>query len=292
MSIYVVGDVQGCDDILERLLERIQFDPAVDRMWFVGDLVNRGGQSLEVLRRIRALGDAATVVLGNHDLHLLAQWYRKPLRRQKNADLARVLAADDAESLIDWLRFRPLAHFDAAHDLLMVHAGLHPRWNLARTLRCAARVEEKLREKNPGPFLDAMYGNQPAGWNAKLKGIAKLRAIVNTLTRLRFCSPTGALSFVHKGAPGSQQPGWYPWFEVPGVMPRDTRVVFGHWSSLGRLEWNGHFAVDTGCIWGGRLTALRVRAGYHPSFVSVPGRPKSGAGRHHVRDVDNVLDPD
>lgn len=273
MSVYVIGDVQGCFIELQALIAKLAFNPATDQLWFVGDLVNRGSQSLEVLRYVKALGDAAVVVLGNHDLHLLAEYHKKAARRAPNQDLERIYAADDAAELMAWLRLRPLAHYDPNLDFMMVHAGLHPDWDRALTLRCARRVENKLRGPDFDAFLSAMYGNKPAGWAPTLKGEERLRAIINTLTRLRYCDIKGALAFEDKGPPGTQTPGFYPWFVVPGMVRRQTRVVFGHWSSLGRMEWGGHFCVDTGAVWGGQLSAIKLGL-KHPKWYEVAARPR------------------
>ena len=274
MSVYVIGDVQGCFAELQALIAKLPFNPTLDKLWFVGDLVNRGSQSLEVLRYVKALGDAAVVVLGNHDLHLLAEYFKKPARRTPNIDLERIFAAPDAPELIDWLRQRPLAHYDPQLDFMMVHAGLHPDWDRALTLRSARRVENKLRSGDYEKFLNAMYGNKPSGWAPSLKGDDRLRAIVNTLTRLRYCDIKGNIAFEDKGPPGTQTPGFYPWFVVPGMVRRQTRVVFGHWSSLGRLEWGGHFCIDTGCVWGASLSAIKLGL-KHPKWYEVAAMPRS-----------------
>lgn len=273
MATYAIGDVQGCDDELGALLTRIKFNPALDQLWLVGDLVNRGMQSLEVLRRVKALGERAVVVLGNHDLHLLAQWYLKPDKREANADLGRIYGADDGPELIDWLRSRSLAHYDPKLHFLMVHAGLHPDWDIETTLRLARRVEAQLRGPKIASFLARMYGNRPAAWSAKLKGAERMRAVVNTLTRMRFCDQRGNIAFDQKGPPGSQPVGFYPWYEVPGLIRRHTRIVFGHWSALGRFQWDEIFGIDTGCVWGGELTALELKR-IHPRFISVKAKPR------------------
>jgi bis(5'-nucleosyl)-tetraphosphatase (symmetrical) len=273
LSVYVIGDVQGCYAELRALIAKLNFNPSTDKLWFVGDLVNRGSQSLEVLRYVRELGDSAITVLGNHDLHLLAEFQKKPQRRVPNVDLERIFLADDAPELMDWLRFRPLAHYDAEYDVLMVHAGLHPDWDRALTMRSARRVENKLRAPEYVEFLTAMYGNKPAGWAPSLKGIDRLRAIVNTLTRLRYCDLKGNIAFDDKGPPGTQTPGFYPWFVVPGMVRRQARIVFGHWSSLGRFEWAGHYCVDTGAVWGQTLSAIKLSR-RHPKWIEVTAQPR------------------
>jgi bis(5'-nucleosyl)-tetraphosphatase (symmetrical) len=274
LSTYAVGDVQGCYDSLQRLIERLRFDPARDRLWFTGDLVNRGGQSLETLRFIRSLGPAAVAVLGNHDLHLVAESVKQQERRQKNADLRRVLDAADGEELIAWLRHRPLLHVDTDLRFVMVHAGLSPQWNLERARIEAERVERELRDKDFKNVLLRMYGDKPRGWSRRLKGLDRTRAAINVFTRMRFCDTQGQLNFEAKGAPGTQPPGYYPWFEVPGHKPREFRVVTGHWSALGRFEGMGVYGTDTGCVWGGALTALRLDD--QPEFISVTSAQRGG----------------
>lgn len=267
MSTYAIGDVQGCYDTLCRLLEHLRFDPTADRLWFTGDLVNRGGQSLETLRLIRSIGDAAVSVLGNHDLHLIAESVKATERRQKNQDLRRVLEASDGDELIDWLRQRPLLHVDKTLGFAMVHAGLSPQWTLDRARVEAERVEKELRGKDYKSVLLRMYGDRPRGWSRRLKGLDRTRAAINAFTRMRYCDPRGQISFESKGAPGTQPSGFYPWFEVPGHKPRSCRVVIGHWSALGRFQGMGVFGIDTGCVWGGKLTALKLQN--EPEFLSV-----------------------
>jgi bis(5'-nucleosyl)-tetraphosphatase (symmetrical) len=255
MNTYAIGDLQGCYTPLVRLLDAIRFDPARDRLWLVGDLVNRGPQSVEVLRFVKGLGDACVTVLGNHDLHLLAlaEGLAKPHRGDT---LDGVLAAPDRDELLDWLRHRPLVWREG--DCLLVHAGLLPAWTVADALRLAAEAEAVLRAPDYAHFLERMYGNEPRAWDASLTGIERLRVIVNAFTRLRYCSPAGEMEFHHKGAPGTQPPGWLPWFDVPGRMSRDATVVIGHWSTLGLVNRPDLVALDTGCLWGGQLTAVRL----------------------------------
>jgi bis(5'-nucleosyl)-tetraphosphatase (symmetrical) len=275
MSVYAIGDVQGCYDELQRLLEKVRFDPATDRLWFCGDLVNRGGQSLEVLRLVRSLDIHSTVVLGNHDFSLLAISIRKPEeQRRVNADLQRVLFAEDAAELIDWLRHRPLFHVDRGFGWAMVHAGLAPKWTINLAERRAHEVESRLRGKNHSKLLRSMYGDQPPAWSPKLEGADRLRVIINVMTRLRYCNVRGAIGFDAKGVPGSQPAGLYPWFEVPGRVQRDCRIVCGHWSTLGLFQGLGVHAIDTGCVWGGKLTALRLD-GELPEVFQVQGRERS-----------------
>ena len=277
MATYAIGDVQGCHDPLRRLLDKLKFDPARDRLWFCGDLVNRGGQSLEVLRLVRSLDDVSKVVLGNHDLSLLAIAGRKESDQRKvNPDLQRVLFADDRDELIPWLRQRPLLHVDRTLGYLLVHAGLAPKWTVALAEKRAREVEAKLRGKNHPKLLRQMYGNKPGAWSPKLEGMERMRAIINVMTRLRFCDVRGRIAFDEKGAPGTQTPGLYPWFEVPGQIKRELRVVTGHWSTLGLFMGLGVYGIDTGCVWGGQLTALEL--GPEPRVIQVPGKPGAKGG--------------
>ena len=258
MAIYAIGDIQGCFDEFRALLDRIHFDPAGDRLWLVGDLVNRGPASLAVLRLVRDLGELATVVLGNHDLYLLmvAAGFRK---RGKDDTLAAVLAAPDRESLLDWLARRPLMHVE--DGFAMVHAGLAPQWSVpfARTL--AGEVEGVLRSARRKGFLAQLHGNRPDQWEDRLKGQDRLRFIVNAMTRMRFCSAGGRLQFGAKGPPGSQPKGLLPWFDVPHRASRTHTIVCGHWSALGFRRELGLLALDSGCLWGGDLTAVRLDDG-------------------------------
>ena len=271
MATYAIGDVQGCHDPLRRLLDKLKFDPARDRLWFCGDLVNRGGQSLEVLRLVRSLDDVSKVVLGNHDLSLLTIAERKEADQRKvNPDLQRVLFADDREPLVSWLRHRPMMHVDPALGYALVHAGLAPKWTIALAQKRAREVETRLRGKNYRKLMRQMYGNKPAAWSPKLEGMDRLRAIINVMTRLRFCDVRGRIAFDEKGPPGTQTPGLYPWFEVPGQVRRELRVVTGHWSTLGLLIGMGVYGIDTGCVWGGKLTALEL--GPEPRVIQVDGK--------------------
>lgn len=255
MPTYAIGDIQGCHEPLLRLLDVIRFDPGSDRLWFVGDLVNRGPDSLETLRFIRALGDAALCVLGNHDLHLiaLAEGYGRP---HKGDTLDTLLAAPDREALLGWLRQQRLAWREG--DWLMVHAGVLPNWTPEDVLRHAAEAEAVLRGPRYREFLAQMYGNAPVAWDASLQGVERLRVIVNAFTRLRYCSADGEMEFHHKGAPGTQPPGWLPWFDVPWRQSANVAVIFGHWSTLGLINRDDVIALDTGCLWGGSLTAVRL----------------------------------
>ena len=258
MATYAIGDIQGCYDPLRRLLDRIDFDPARDHLWFAGDLVNRGPQSLQTLRFVRGLGKAAECVLGNHDLHLLALSAGN-MRHREDDDLLRLLDAPDAADLLHWLRHRPLLHYSASKHWCLIHAGLPPQWDLATARQCAQEVERVLRGKAFPDFMRVLYGNQPDRWDPALQGIDRLRFIINCFTRLRFCTPSGRLVLKAKGPPGSQPSGVMPWFLVPGRRTRKERILFGHWSTLGFHHAERTWCLDTGCVWGGALTAVRVR---------------------------------
>lgn len=252
---YLIGDLQGCYDALERLLQRLDFSASRDRLWLLGDLVNRGPESLATLRRLQGLGSAATCLLGNHDLHLLAVAHGvRPAHRSDT--LQPILQAPDREPLLDWLRQQRLAVFEAGW--LMVHAGVVPQWSRDDTLAAAAEVESVLRGPALPDFLQAMYGNEPARWSADLAGHDRLRFTVNVLTRLRFCTADGTMDFKTKDGAGAAPEGFMPWFDVPGRRTADTPVAFGHWSTLGLLNQPMLLGLDTGCIWGGQLTAARV----------------------------------
>jgi bis(5'-nucleosyl)-tetraphosphatase (symmetrical) len=263
MGLYLIGDVQGCDGALGQLLNEINFSPSRDRLVLLGDLVNRGPASLAVLRRLAALGDAAQCLLGNHDLHALA--VATGVRPAQRSDtLAPLLAAPDAALLLDWLRHRPLAllhHQSAQTDLLMVHAGVLPQWSAAQTLACAHELQVALRAANHQEFLQSMYGNTPTQWSDGLQGSDRLRAIVNALTRLRFCSTKGEMEFATKEGAGAAPAGYLPWFDVPGRQTADITVAFGHWSTLGLINRPNLIALDTGCVWGGCLSAMQVDGG-------------------------------
>jgi bis(5'-nucleosyl)-tetraphosphatase (symmetrical) len=257
MAIYAIGDIQGCDAELGELLEAIGFSADCDRVWFVGDLVNRGPESLRTLRRIRAMGDSATVVLGNHDLHLLAVAHGVSQLRDDDT-LDDILAAPDRDSLLDWLLHRPLMHEDAALHLWLVHAGLPPQWDISTARSCAREAERALR-KDPAGLFQIMYGDQPSRWETTLAGAERLRYIVNCFTRLRYVDTAGRLALRAKGSPRKAQAKQLtPWFEAPGARWRGARIVFGHWSTLGFLNTATVVSLDTGCVWGGSLTALAL----------------------------------
>jgi len=258
MATYAIGDIQACYNEFRQLLDRIGFDPSDDKLWCVGDLVNRGPDSLAVLRYFKALGERAVVVLGNHDLHLLALAAGNPKHANKST-LDDVLEAPDRDELLDWLRHRPLMHVDPKKRFAMLHAGLPPQWDLNQAMACAAELEAELRGPGHRDFLHAMYGNQPDLWSPELSGTERLRFITNCFTRLRYCDTNGRLLLSEKGAPGSQTDAAIPWFRVPGRATRDERIIFGHWSTLGYVAEHNVWALDTGCLWGGSLTAVRIR---------------------------------
>ena len=256
MAMFAIGDVQGCHDELQRLLERIRFDHTEDRLWFTGDLVNRGPRSLETLRFVKSLGERAVCVLGNHDLHLLAV-AAGTAERRRNDTLDDVLAAHDRDELLDWLRRRSMLHHDQGLGYTLVHAGLPPQWDLELASTCARELEAVLRG-DATEFFRHMYGNEPRRWSPELRGMDRLRFIVNCFTRVRYCSADGDLDLKAKGAPGSQPEGYLPWYAVPGRKSAGLHILFGHWSTLGEVEGHEVYNLDTGCVWGGRLTALRL----------------------------------
>lgn len=259
MALYLMGDVQGCAAPLERLLDKIGFSPSRDNLVLLGDLVNRGPDSLEVLRRVRALGASAQSLLGNHDLHLLgvAHGDRKSSRKDT---LSTLLDAPDRPELLDWLRHQHMALHRRIGDgdLLMVHAGVVPQWSVADTLARAAELQAVLRSPDHDDFLRVMYGNEPARWDDQLSGDARLRVIVNALTRMRFCSADGSMEFETKDGAADPPPGYMPWFDVPGRKTLGATVAFGHWSTLGWLSRPDLISTDTGCVWGGKLSAVRI----------------------------------
>ena len=274
MALYLIGDVQGCNAALQRLLDEISFSPSRDTLFFLGDLVNRGPDSAGVLRRLMSYGTAAQCVLGNHDLHLLAAAHgaRKPSRKDT---LNEVINAPDRAAMLDWLRWQPMAILRPHHgiDYLMVHAGVLPAWSAIKTMTLANEVETILRGPDLPDFLHQMYGNAPNGWNDKLVGVDRLRVIVNALTRLRFCTLTGEMEFSVSDGPDAAPPGFLPWFDVPDRQSADVCVAFGHWSTLGWLDRTDVLSLDTGCVWGGCLSALQLAQDKHEptrELIQVP----------------------
>jgi bis(5'-nucleosyl)-tetraphosphatase (symmetrical) len=264
---YAIGDVQGCDAELRALLKKIGFRADRDQLWFVGDLVNRGPGSLATLRLVRSLGANAAVVLGNHDLHLLAVLHGvRPKRRSDTLD--EVLAASDRRALGDWLLSRPLAHHEAGD--LMVHAGVLPAWTVTQTLELAREVETALR-RDPRRHLERMYGNEPDRWSPQLSGTERLRFAINVLTRLRVCTADGEIDVDLKGPPPPPPSPLRPWFVFEERASRGTRIVFGHWSALGLVQSHGVIGLDTGCVWGGALTAINLDAAEAPLSVACRG---------------------
>jgi bis(5'-nucleosyl)-tetraphosphatase (symmetrical) len=256
MAIYAIGDIQGCFDELQALLGAIRFDRHKDRLWFVGDLVNRGPRSLSVLRFVKALGDAAVTVLGNHDLHLVtvAAGLAKP---REDDTLGEVLGAPDCAALLDWLRARPMIHLE--DEYVLVHAGLLPQWDVEQAQALGREVEAALRGPRHREFLGALYGGKPDRWDDDLRGDDRLRVIVNAMTRMRFCTRQGAMDFHVKGDATSAPPGYLPWFDVPDRRTATRTVVCGHWSALGLRLAPNLLALDSGCVWGGRLSAVRLK---------------------------------
>lgn len=255
MTTYAIGDIQGCAARLDALLALIDAESPDAELIFLGDLVNRGPDSLGTLRTIQALGARARVVLGNHDLHLLA--VANGIRQPNRADtITDILSASDRDSLLDWLRHQPMAL--RMDDYLLVHAGVLPQWRATDVIHFAQEVERQLQGEDWVGFLRTMYGNEPVRWHDDLTGAARLRCIVNGLTRLRYCTVDGDMDFITKESPGNPPPGYVPWFAVPGRRTADVTVVFGHWSTLGLSVQPNVIGLDTGCVWGGKLTALRL----------------------------------
>lgn len=255
MSTYAIGDIQGCFHSFQRLLKHIEFNPQNDQLWLVGDIINRGTGSLEMLRWAYAHQHNVKMVLGNHDLHAItvAEGFAKPHRSDT---LQSILAAPDKDTLVSWLRHQPLIY--QKNDYLMVHAGLLPQWSISQAKILAGEVESALRSTHYREFLACMYGNYPTIWHEDLQGFDRLRFITNTMTRMRICSQDGELEFKHKGELADIPEGWMPWFKVPLRHSKDCKIIVGHWSALGLHIADNIFALDTGCLWGGKLTALQL----------------------------------
>ncbi len=259
MSIYAIGDVQGCAEPLQRLLDTLRFDPACDQLWFCGDLVNRGPDSLGVLRTVKQLGDSARVVLGNHDLHLIALALEVPGASHRRGDtLQPVLNAPDRDELIDWLTGLPLLHHDERINWTLVHAGMAPQWTLRQAMQCASEVQRMLRGDDAREFLQFCYGHRADKWDEQLSGMARLATITAYLTRVRVCFADGTLEHKFKGAPGEQAAGLSPWFELPHRAWAGSRIVFGHWAALGRYRAQGLIGLDSGCVWGDTLSSANL----------------------------------
>ena len=271
MAVYAIGDIQGCYDPFRHLLDELAFDPANDTLWLTGDLVNRGPKSLKTLRFVKSLGDSAVSVLGNHDLHLLALSAGKISGKRRFGSLQKLLDSKHRDELVDWLRHRPLAHYDKSLDSLLVHAGIHPDWSVKQTLSFAAEVESELQGKKYKALLGKMYGNTPKNWSTKLDGHKRLRFIINCLTRMRMLTPKGSLNFAHNGSPFRSSRNLVPWFSHDDRAAADTRIVFGHWSALGLVVLPNLISVDTGCVWGRQLTAVRLDK-KTPRVIQVEGQ--------------------
>ena len=271
MAVYAIGDLQGCYDPLQRLLEAVDFDPPKDTLWLTGDLVNRGPKSLKTLRFVKSLGKSAVTVLGNHDLHLLALSQEAvPLSGRFNT-LAKTLDAPEIDELVEWLRHRPLAHYSEELDTLLVHAGTHPHWSVNKTLARAHEVEVALRGKGYATLLGKMYGNTPNQWSGSLKGYKRLRFIINCLTRMRMLDRDLRLNFTHSGPPWPAHKNLLPWYRSVEPSWSGTRVVFGHWSALGLIVLPDLLSLDTGCVWGRQLTAVRLDKRL-PRVIQVDGQ--------------------
>lgn len=257
MAIYAIGDIQGCFDDLQRLLEKINFDSASDSLWFCGDIINRGPRSLETIRFIKQLGDRAVTVLGNHDLHFLAVAYvtDKP---SKNDTFDDILKANDRDELVHWLRHQELFHYDTDLNISMVHAGIPPDWTVEDARCYSAEMENVLKAENPKKFFEHMYGNQPRQWQDQLKGWDRYRYITNVFTRMRFCDADGHPDFKFKGDIGSQPDHLVPWFMHQNRLTVNNEIIFGHWSTLTNIKVKNIYPLDTGCLWGGQLSALRI----------------------------------
>jgi len=268
MAVYAIGDVQGCFDELLKLLDAIEFNPKKDQVWLAGDLVNRGPMSAEVLRFAKDLGpERVKVVLGNHDLHLLATAAGVNKHQHRMDTMESVLEADDSEELLTWLRHQPLFHHDADLGFSMVHAGLPPQWSIKKSLKRAAEVEAVLQSDNWRDFFKHMYGNEPDTWSKDLTGWKRLRYITNCFTRLRYCHLDGRLALDFKGAPKNKLKDELPWFAMPGRKTEGDRIVFGHWSTLGTGQYGNVFSTDSGAVWGDHLTAVRIDKKKYKWFV-------------------------
>jgi len=268
MAVYAIGDLQGCYDELMKMLAAIEFDQDKDQIWLAGDLVNRGPKSVEVLRFLKSLpSDAVKVVLGNHDLHLLANACGATKHHHRMDTIDDVLQAPDRDELIDWLRKQPLLHHDAKLGFSMVHAGLPPDWTISKAKKRAEEVTLMLRSDDWQAFFKNMYGNSPVRWSKKLTGWDRLRYITNCFTRLRYCHEDGSLALKFKGNPKDSDKSQSPWFEIPHRKTKTERIVFGHWSTLGTGQFGNVFSLDSGAVWGDQLTAVRIDKQPYEWFV-------------------------
>lgn len=277
MAIYAIGDVQGCYDALQRLLSEVGFKPDRDRLWFCGDLVNRGPDSLRTLEFIHSIRDNVVTVLGNHDLHLMATYFHHKRPGRKDT-LDELLAADNADTLMQWLRQQPLIHHDEELGVTLVHAAIHPLWSREQAMQLASEVETMLVSDDHVQFYRHMYGDKPHYWSDKLRSWPRLRYITNIFTRLRFMDPDHKVSLNAKGAPGSQTGNSMPWFDIPDRATADNKIIFGHWSTLSLVEreYPNVYPLDTGCLWGGQLTAMRVDDGFEMIRVGCEQQQKPG----------------
>ena len=267
MATYAIGDLQGCYDSLLHLLEKLKFDDTKDKLWFAGDLINRGPDSLSTLRFVKSLGDCAITVLGNHDLHLLAIAYG--VKTTRSTDLQRILDAEDKDELLNWLSIQPLLHHDAKLNFTLTHAGIYPLWSLEQAKTYAIELENELKN-NLNEFLNNMYGDKPDKWNESLTGFERLRFICNCFTRMRYCHHDSTLDLTCNGAPGTIPKGTLPWFEIDERKIKDEALLFGHWSTLGKINKKNIYPLDTGCVWGGKLTALKIETAEYIS-IDCPG---------------------
>lgn len=258
MAVYAIGDLQGCYDPFRSLLDQIDYEPSNDTLWLTGDLVNRGPKSLKTLRFVMSLGDSAISVLGNHDLHLLALARGAIDYSPRFDSLRNVLDAPDLDELVEWLRHRPLAHYDESLNTFIVHAGTHPSWSVKKTLARAAEVEAALQSNDDKKLLKRMYGNTPLLWSGELSGYKRLRFIINCLTRVRMMTTERRMNFGHNGPPWNARKNLIPWFQFDDLGWAGTRIVFGHWSALGLIVLPELISLDTGCVWGRQLTAVRL----------------------------------
>lgn len=256
MSVYAIGDIQGCYTELRNLLDKLNFDPQYDQIWLCGDLVNRGPDSLSTLRFLNSIKQSVITVQGNHDLHLLA--IADGISTTKDASLLELLNAPDAQELLDWLRQQPLLHHDEELGYTLVHAGIFPLWSLAQAMTHAHELEQVLRSDQHHDFFEHMYGNEPVHWSEDLHGWDRLRFICNSFTRMRFVAEDGALELHSKAGPTQPPPGCQPWYHHPRRMSIPGRILFGHWSTLGLIQCNNVQSLDTGCVWGGQLTAYQL----------------------------------